>query len=154
MTTFIEVLTVFFLIILLTILFLLLEKFLGPTYQAPTNPGAWKTGIKINWPESKKNPALVAYVCAPTPSKAILNEAKWYVDVACPFRGGPNGGTFYNLRKREYLLNQYLWFYDKHGYLPTTEIITDPYPWRGLTWNGSVIGYEPHNWINVKGEKL
>ncbi len=137
------------------IFFLFLEGSLRDSYQPPpsNNSTPWKRGVKINWPEMG-NDSFVAYVCAPVPSKEVLERAKDWIDIAYPFRPAPYGGTFCILRRREYYLNQYLWFYGRHGYLPTTEVITDPYPWRGFTWDGPTSGYEPHKWISINGEKL
>jgi hypothetical protein len=59
-----------------------------------------------------------ARIFADYPNKTILDKAKQLVDKNYPFHGAPHGGTYYVAKKREFYLNQYLWFYEKYKRLP------------------------------------
>jgi len=113
---------------------------------ASRNPYPWKEGEQIVWPANPKF-AYVTYVKAPYKNVLILHKAKLLVDKKYPLRPAPQGGTFISVRRREYYLNQFLWFYENNGRFPDGEILEDKAPFNGFSWAGSPRGYEPRQWI-------
>ena len=79
----------------------------------------------INFPEASN---YKARIFARYSNKAVFEEAKLLVDQNYPFHCAPHGGTYYIARKREYYLNQYLWFYEQYKRFPySNELITQDY---------------------------
>lgn len=107
----------------------------------------WRAGNEIDWVYSDKITHKV-YLNAPYSDDATLEVAKYLVGKIYPIEYVKYYSSFFSQRKREYYLNQYLWFYEKYGRFPNPrkEKIVDLYPWKGATWCGSDEGYVPHAW--------
>ena len=114
--------------------------------EVPKNLRPWQKGDEIIYPANPKF-TYVTYLKAPYKNALILHKAKLLVDKKYPLRPAPQGGTFISVRRREYYLNQYLWFYENNGRFPDEEILKDKAPFNGFSWAGSPDGYEPHQWI-------
>ena len=108
---------------------------------------SWRAGKEMDWVYSDKITHKF-YLNAPYPDDATLEVAKYLVGRKYPIEYVKYYSSFFSQRKREYYLNQYLWFYEKYGRFPNPrkEVIVDSYPWKGGAWSGTKEGYLPHTW--------
>ena len=121
---------------------LLARKSTTKITEEPIKIQPWALGEKVEWG------AQFVYLKAPYENAKILNQAKLLIDKVHPQRFGPHGLGFICLRRREYYLNQYLWFYEKNGRFPTRrDALNGRAPFNGFSWVGSPDGYEPHQWV-------
>lgn len=97
----------------------------------------------IKFPE---NTIYKARIFASYPSKEVLKKAKFLVDKNFPFHGAPHGGTYYIAKRREYYLNQYLWFYEKYKRLPkNNELVIEKY----CSSNPKNLELKPATWFTL-----
>lgn len=80
----------------------------------------------------------------------ILIAAQALIDQKYPFRAGPWGTHIYSIKKREFYLNQYLWFYQEYSRFPVKERLLEDFP-NSLSFPVKEYVLTPISWCKETG---
>lgn len=83
---------------------------------------------QIVWPDKPGFKNFKTKLFVTDIQEMILKEAQSLIDLKYPFKAGPWGTDTYSIKKREFYLNQYLWFYKEHSRFPLEERLLEDFP--------------------------